>query len=69
MASGMCFNGRAFHSKVGDSCERVLFLFIVCARVHFVTGAGWVVVLRADEIRALSCTTEASSVSFAALFG
>jgi hypothetical protein len=37
--------------------------------VNFLPAAGYSVVERADEIRALSCPTEASSVSVTAPFG
>jgi hypothetical protein len=42
-------------------CERVVYLFNLCARVNFVTAAGYRVPMRADEIRALSCITLRSS--------
>jgi hypothetical protein len=44
-------------------CERGVLLFNLCARVNFVTAAGYRVPMRADFIRALSCNTEALSVS------
>jgi hypothetical protein len=50
-------------------CERVIYLPKVCARVNFVTAAGWRMPMRADFFRALSCLTEASSVSAFAPFG
>jgi hypothetical protein len=50
-------------------CERVIYLLKVCARVNFVTAAGYSVPMRAEFFRALSCLTEAFSVSAFAPFG
>ena len=48
---------RADHVSSGLDCEREVLVFSCGARVPFVFAAGWVVVERADAIRALSCTT------------
>jgi hypothetical protein len=48
--------------------DRVVLLFNLCARSGFGSDAGWRVPMRADEIRTLSCTTEASTRFCAAPF-
>jgi hypothetical protein len=49
-------------------CERVIYLFKVCARVNFFTAAGYSVLMRADFPCALSCTTAAFTASAKTLF-
>jgi transposase len=58
-----------FRLGLGWLFDRVALLLNLCGRIGFWRGADCCVPMRADEIRPLSCLTEAFSVSAFAPFG